>query len=242
MSSIKRSSCRERSHSQMELWTAFMLGLVGSLHCAGMCGPLALALPPAGNSTLGYFGGRVAYNLGRIITYCAMGLVVGLIGKSLLLAGVQRWVSIALGVLLITGLLASRKLALAKPVTLLVGHLKAGMGSLLKQRSFLALGMLGLLNGLLPCGLVYVAAAGATVTGGVIDGAEYMAAFGIGTVPMMLAISLSGRLVPVALRLKLQKLIPVSVFLLGALLILRGMSLGIPYISPVLSAGGACCH
>ena len=100
----------------MELWTAFMLGLVGSLHCAGMCGPLALALPPAGNSTLGYVGGRVAYNLGRIITYCAMGLIVGLIGKSLLLAGVQRWVSIVLGVLLIIGLLVSRKLALAKPV------------------------------------------------------------------------------------------------------------------------------
>ena len=223
----------------MEIWTAFILGLVGSLHCAGMCGPLALALPPAGNSTLGYVGGRVAYNLGRIITYCAMGLAGGVVGKSLVLAGVQRWMSIALGVLLITGLMASRKLALAKPVTLLVGQLKAAMGSLLKQRSFLALGVLGLLNGLLPCGLVYVAATGATATGGVLEGAEYMAAFGIGTVPMMLAISLSGKLVPVTLRLKLQKAIPVSVFLLGALLILRGMSLGIPYISPDLSAGGA---
>jgi sulfite exporter TauE/SafE len=226
----------------MEIWTAFMLGLVGSLHCAGMCGPLALALPPAGKSTLGYVGGRVAYNLGRILTYCAMGLAGGAVGKSLVLAGVQRWMSIALGVLLITGLLASRKLALAKPVTLLVGQLKAAMGSLLKQRTFLSLGVLGLLNGLLPCGLVYVAATGATATGGVLEGAEYMAAFGIGTVPMMLAISLSGKLVPVTLRLKLQKAIPVSVFLLGALLILRGMSLGIPYISPDLSAGGACCH
>jgi sulfite exporter TauE/SafE len=226
----------------MELWTAFMLGMVGSLHCAGMCGPLALALPPAGNTTASYFFGRVAYNLGRILTYCALGLVVGLIGKSLLLAGLQRWVSIALGVLLIAGLLGSRRLALWKPVTLLVDRLKAAMGSLLRQRSFLALTVLGLLNGLLPCGLVYVAAAGATVAGGVLESAQYMAAFGVGTVPMMLGISLSGNLVPISLRLKLRKAIPVAVFLLAALLILRGMSLGIPYISPNLSAGGACCH
>lgn len=226
----------------MELWTAFTLGLVGSLHCAGMCGPLALALPPAGNSNLSYLGGRVAYNLGRIVTYCAMGLIVGFIGKSLLLAGLQRWVSITLGVLLIAGLLASRRLALLKPVTLFVEQLKAGMGSLLRQRSFVALLLLGLLNGLLPCGLVYVAAAAATVAGGVLEGAQYMAAFGIGTVPMMLAISLSGKLMPLTLRLKLRRAIPASVFLLGALLILRGMSLGIPYISPDLSAGASCCH
>jgi len=226
----------------MELWTAFTLGLVGSLHCAGMCGPLALALPPAGNSNLSYLGGRVAYNLGRIITYCAMGLVVGFIGKSLLLAGLQRWVSIALGVLLIVGLLASRKLALWKPVNLFVDQLKTSMGCLLRQRSFVALLLLGLLNGLLPCGLVYVAAAAATVAGGVSEGAQYMAVFGVGTVPMMMAISLSGKLVPVPLRLKLRRAIPVSVLLLGALLILRGLSLGIPYISPDLSVGGAGCH
>jgi len=226
----------------MELWTAFTLGLVGSLHCAGMCGPLALALPPAGNTAISYLGGRVAYNIGRIVTYCVLGLVVGLIGKSFLLAGLQRWVSIALGVLLILGLVASRKLALWKPVTLFVNQLKAGMGSLLRQRSFFALTVLGLLNGLLPCGLVYVAAAGATVAGGVLEGAQYMAAFGVGTVPMMLAISLSGKLVPISLRLKLRKVIPVSVFLLATLLILRGMSLGIPYLSPNLAADGSCCH
>jgi len=226
----------------MELWTAFTLGLVGSLHCAGMCGPLALALPPAGNTAISYLGGRVAYNIGRIVTYCVLGLVVGLIGKSFLLAGLQRWVSIALGVLLILGLVASRKLALWKPVTLFVNQLKAGMGSLLRQRSFFALTLLGLLNGLLPCGLVYVAAAGATVAGGVLEGAQYMAAFGVGTVPMMLAISLSGKLVPISLRLKLRKVIPVSVFLLATLLILRGMSLGIPYLSPNLAADGSCCH
>src|SRR5689334_18485310 len=115
----------------MELWTAFMLGLVGSLHCAGMCGPLALALPSAGARPAGYFIGRVAYNLGRIITYCALGLGFGLLGKTLLLAGVQRWLSIALGVGLLIGLLASRKLAFWRPVTALVDQVKAGMSFLL---------------------------------------------------------------------------------------------------------------
>jgi uncharacterized protein len=225
----------------MDYWTAFILGLVGSLHCAGMCGPLALAVPGAADNTTRFALGRVAYNLGRITTYCALGMVFGLFGKTLLLAGIQRWVSISLGVLLIIGLFTSRKLALWKPVTLLVNQLKSRMSRLLRQRSLASVGALGLLNGLLPCGLVYVAAAGATATGNILNGAIYMAAFGAGTLPMMLAIGLGGKLVPFSLRLKLRAAIPVSVFLLGALLILRGMSLGIPYVSPDLVAG-SCCH
>jgi uncharacterized protein len=229
--------------TSLDLWTAFLLGLVGSLHCAGMCGPLALALPAAGNTTPAYVLGRVAYNAGRIITYCLLGIVFGLAGRTFLMAGLQRWTSIALGVALLLGLFASRKVALSRPVTSLVNQLKSRMSVLLRRRSFVALAVLGLLNGLLPCGLVYVACAGAAATGSVLAGARYMTAFGAGTVPMMLAISLSGKLVPTSLRLKLVKAIPVCVFLLATLLILRGMSLGIPYLSPDLSATGAsCCH
>jgi uncharacterized protein len=224
-----------------DVWTAIVLGLVGSLHCAGMCGPLALALPQAGNSRTGYLAGRMAYNLGRITTYCLLGVVFGLLGKTIFLAGIQRWVSIALGLALLAGLFASRRLAMWQPITGLVGRLKVRMSALLRQRSFLALAMLGLLNGLLPCGLVYVAGAGATATGGILASVVYMAAFGAGTVPMMLAISLSGKLVPTSLRLNLSRAIPISVFLLATLLILRGMSLGIPYLSPDLAAG-SCCH
>src|SRR5664280_802578 len=224
----------------MNYWTAFILGLVGSLHCAGMCGPLALGLPATGNGPAGFVAGRAAYNAGRIATYCAIGIVFGAIGKSLALAGIQRWVSMALGVALIAGLAASRKLALWSPVTIAVNRVKSKMVCLLRRRSTAAMATLGLLNGSLPCGLVYVAAAGATATGGVLSGLGYMAAFGSGTVPMMFAISCSGKLVPTVLRLKLVRAVPVSVFLLGTLLILRGMSLGIPYVSPDL-ANGACC-
>ncbi len=235
----------------MEWIPAFLLGLVGSLHCAGMCGPLAIALPlqsPEANSSgrsssLAFLLGRLCYNGGRIITYCLMGVVFGLAGKTLLMAGLQKWLSIALGTALIAGLLASQRLALWRPISLAVEKVKHQMAGLLRQRSVLSLGTLGILNGFLPCGLVYVAATGATATGGILAGAEYMAVFGLGTVPMMLAISLSGKLMPFAWRLKLRRAIPVSVFLLATLLILRGMELGIPYISPVLSSSSpSCCH
>jgi hypothetical protein len=206
-----------------------------------MCGPLALALPATGNTTPAHVLGRIAYNAGRIVTYCLLGIVFGLAGFTFLMAGLQRWVSIALGVALLLGLFASRRLALARPITSAVNRLKSSMSVLLRQRSLTGLTALGLLNGLLPCGLVYVACAGAAATGSSLAGALYMTAFGLGTVPMMLAISLSGKLVPTSLRLKLVKSIPVFVFLLGSLLILRGMSLGIPYVSPDLSGSGASC-
>jgi hypothetical protein len=226
----------------MNIFTAIVLGLVGSLHCAAMCGPLALALPVTGKSGWGFLLGRVGYNFGRVITYCSLGLVFGVVGRTLVLAGIQRWVSIGLGLMLLIGLFSSRKLVLWRPVIRLVERLKSRMGPLLRRRSFSSLLILGLFNGLLPCGLVYVACAGAVATGGLRSGVEYMAAFGLGTVPLMLGIGLSGRLVPIVLRLQLRKAIPISVFLLASLLILRGLGLGIPYLSPDLAAGTSCCH
>ena len=226
----------------MDLYAALVLGLVGGLHCAGMCGPLALALPGRDRSGAAYVLGRLAYNLGRVVTYCGLGLIFGVVGKSFWMAGVQRWASITLGLLLIFGLFLSRKLALSKPVVLLVQRLKLAMGGLLRRRSLVALGLLGLLNGLLPCGLVYVACAGAAATGGVVSGLEYMAVFGLGTVPVMFVISVSGKLMPTALWLRLVRVVPLSIILLAILLILRGMSLGIPYVSPDLSSQDpACC-
>jgi sulfite exporter TauE/SafE len=227
-----------------DLWTAFVLGLVGGLHCVGMCGPLALALPVPLGGRVSFVAGRLLYNLGRVVTYALLGLVFGLVGRTLLLAGLQRWLSIGLGLALIVGWLTSRRLATSLPVAHVVDRLKSGMGGLLRQRSVASLAALGLLNGLLPCGLVYVALAGAVARGSQLDGILYMAVFGLGTLPMMLGISLSGRLFPLAFRLKLRRAIPVGICLLAGLLILRGMALGIPYVSPDLSSGtpGCCAH
>jgi sulfite exporter TauE/SafE len=206
-----------------------------------MCGPLMLALPVPPGGSGRFLAGRIVYQLGRIGTYALLGVLAGLVGKSIFFIGLQRWLTIALGIAVLFGFLLSKKIALAGPVIRLVGRLKAVMGKQLRQRSVRSLVLLGMLNGLLPCGLVYVAMAGAISRGTILSAVAYMAAFGLGTMPTMLAISLSGKILPPAIRMKLRGAIPLSVFLLAALLILRGMALGIPYLSPDLTATGAGC-
>lgn len=225
----------------MDLTLAFLLGLLGSLHCAAMCGPLMLALPASGATPARFVTGRLIYQSGRVITYALLGVVAGLAGRSLVLAGLQRWFSIALGVAIIAGFLAARKIAVGAPVMRLIGGLKTAMAGQLKNRNLRSLALLGFLNGLLPCGLTYVAMAGAAAQGNIAESIFYMIAFGLGTWPMMLGISVSGRLLPMPVRLRLRRLIPAGICALAALLILRGMSLGIPYVSPDLAHGGGCC-
>lgn len=228
----------------MQLWPAFLLGLVGSAHCAGMCGPLALALPRGGGARATFFVGRMLYNFGRVVTYAFMGALFGSLGHGFALAGLQRWVSLIIGAAILVGLFVSPRFADTVPMTRAVSWLKGSLGKLLQRRALPSLIGIGLLNGLLPCGLVYVACAGAIATENVWPGVQYMIAFGLGTVPMMLVISLVGTKLQFALRFKVQRLIPVSVAIVGLLLLLRGMALGIPYVSPRLSsqpAGTGCC-
>jgi sulfite exporter TauE/SafE len=228
----------------MDFSLAFILGLLGSLHCAAMCGPLMLALPVPPGGPARFAAGRCVYQFGRIATYCLLGVMAGLIGKSIFHAGFQRWLSITLGLTILAGFLISKKIALSAPVIHLVTKLKNAMFAQLQRRSFRSLALLGMLNGLLPCGLVYVAAAGAVSRGTLSDAIFYMAVFGLGTLPMMLAVSLSRKLFPPTLRLKLNRAIPLGICLLAFLLILRGMALGIPYVSPDLSfdAPNCCGH
>ncbi len=229
----------------MQIWTAFLLGFAGSAHCAGMCGPLALALPAGGDGRSTFITGRLLYNTGRILTYALMGACFGLLGQGFVIAGLQRWVSLFFGALILIGLFASPRFTRAVPVTRAVNWLKSRLGNWLQRRTLGSLLGIGLLNGLLPCGLVYVACAGAATMGNFWQGIEYMLAFGFGTLPLMLAISLAGTKLQFALRFKLQRLIPVSLAIVGALLVLRGLALDIPYLSPRLpTQPGAtdCCH
>src|ERR1044071_2954583 len=165
----------------MAFWTAFALGLVGSLHCAGMCGPLAFALPAVGRTTAAYVLGRVVYNLGRLATYALLGVAFGIVGQTFALAGLQRLASLIAGSAILLGLAASSRLAVGAPAVKWVVWIKAGLGRLLQQRTLASLFALGALNGLLPCGLVYAACIGAAAFGGIVSGLEYMLAFGLGT-------------------------------------------------------------
>ena len=220
------------------LWSAFLIGLFGSFHCIGMCGPIALALPVQQNSRFNLIIGRVLYNVGRAITYAAIGLVFGLVGQSLSLVGFQQSVSIVAGVLILLMVLLpskySQKLYLLKPAYGFTNFLKRKFGLLLKKKSVASTFFIGLLNGFLPCGLVYIAVAGAIASGGYLEGALYMFVFGIGTLPIMLAVSLAGNFISLNVRKRINKAIPTFMIILAFLFILRGMNLGIPYISPQL--------
>lgn len=220
----------------MEIWTGLLIGFLGSFHCVGMCGPIALALPFGNQSNFQLVIGRLLYNLGRSLTYAFFGAIFGLFGKGIEIAGLQKWASIILGVsILLYYLTPDRfkgKLSVTKPYQVANNFVKKGFSNLTKDGSPPSLFIFGIINGFLPCGFVYVALAGAITTGGSLSGAIYMALFGLGTTPIMFATSLVGKFLNATLKQKINKLIPVFAIILALVFILRGLSLGIPFISP----------
>jgi sulfite exporter TauE/SafE len=227
----------------MDLLTAFSIGLFGSLHCVGMCGPLALALPIGTGATTTFIAGRALYNLGRVLTYAFMGVLAGLIGQKIVFYGFQQTVSIAAGALMIGAYafpaLIGRHLARLSFLDAIASHVQAAFSRLIAQRSVLTMFLIGLVNGLLPCGLVYVALAGSAMTGDPVQGGMFAALFGLGTFPMMFVVSVLGRKIAPSVRQRIAKAVPVFMVLLGILFILRGLNLGIPMISPRLAAAAA---
>lgn len=218
------------------LISALILGIGGSFHCVGMCGPIALVLPVDRTNKLKAFIQSLIYHLGRMTTYAIMGLIFGLVGKGLYLAGFQQKVSILMGVIMILAVIFPTnylgKFNLGKPLYKLVGQLKSTLGSYLKKQSNTSLFIIGLLNGLLPCGLVYMALIGAIATGNAVYGAVYMAIFGFGTSPLLTGLILAGNFMSLKVRNRINKILPYFVVLVGIIFILRGMGLGIKYISP----------
>lgn len=238
----------------MDLFTAITIGLIGSLHCAGMCGPIAISLPLAKESWLKKISGGLYYNFGRIITYGVLGALFGLLGRGIKLAGLQQWASIAIGIIMIISVLFPfifrEKIKFDKLFSGYSNRLTGGFRKLFTRESLGSLFMIGLLNGLLPCGLVYVAIAGAINTNDVLMGIAFMMLFGLGTMPMLLGISIMGNMISLGLKKRVSKVIPVFIVILGLLFILRGMSLGIPYVSPKteklevkkeIKPGDPCC-
>lgn len=218
------------------LFAALGLGFFGSFHCIGMCGPIALSLPvqqlqPAKKTLL-----ILLYNFGRMVTYAVLGATVGGLGQGIAIAGYQQTLSIFLGSAILIALIFPKLFSskgklghLVNPVFFKIQHLLA---KLLKRNRQSSLFVIGLLNGVLPCGLVYMGLAAAAATGSVIDGAWFMFLFGAGTIPVMLALPLAGALITVDTRNKIRKTLPVIIGLTAVLLIVRGLELGIPYLSP----------
>lgn len=215
--------------------SALLFGLLGSLHCIGMCGPIAFMLP-VDRIHRGKMAFQVGlYHIGRLLSYGIIGLLFGFLGKGLYLFGLQQKLSIVVGAVMILIVLWPRKqmvLPGTRPVFRLISTLKSALGKQLRKRTPDTFLTLGLLNGLLPCGLVYMALLGAMATGSPAMGALYMLVFGLGTVPLMSAAVAVGKLAKQPFQRSFRKFVPYLVAAIGVLFILRGMGLGIPYISP----------
>lgn len=216
--------------------SAIGLGFASGFHCIGMCGPIALSMGLTKKQATNYYLQNLTYQFGRIFTYAFLGAVLGIIGEGFEMAGFQQYLTIGVGVLLIIMALFSfggKDFASKIPfISKFLFKVKSNLGKLLQKADYRSRFTTGILNGFLPCGMVYMALTASLASGGIWQGASYMALFGLGTLPFMFTVVLVGNLVNQAFRTKILKAIPVLMILLGGLFILRGLELGIPYISP----------
>ena len=218
------------------LYSAFIFGLISSFHCVGMCGPIAMMLPVDRNNEAKKVTQIITYHIGKLFAYGILGLIFGLLGKSFYLAGMQQQLSIIVGILMIIVALVPEKVFakynFSKPVYKIISKVKSNLGQQFKNKSYKSLFTIGLLNGFLPCGMVYVAIFGAIAMQSVSLGISYMLLFGIGTIPMLTAVIYLSNLISFSFRGTLQKIIPVVAVIIGMLFIIRGLGLDIPYLSP----------
>lgn len=215
-------------------YSAFIMGLIGSLHCIGMCGPIAMMLPGDKEKRLRFAAGRLLYNAGRILTYGILGLSIGYFGEKLAFISSQKTLSIGLGVLILTGVLWPKrwlnKINPYNPLVRFTQKIKSSLSFLFKKHFWGTQFVFGLLNGLLPCGLVYAALSGAFLMTDSTGGFLFMILFGAGTLPMMLGASLGASFIRKKFKLNFSRIIPVTYGLLAIWLIVRGISINNPGI------------
>ena len=219
------------------LYTAILFGLISSFHCIGMCGPIAMMLPVDRNNEAKKISQLSVYHIGRLFAYASLGLLFGMLGKGFFLAGMQQQLSITVGVLMIIITVVPEKTLanynFSKPIYKVISKVKSNLGSQFKNRSYKSFFTIGLLNGYLPCGMVYVALFGALAMPSIEFSIFYMLLFGLGTVPMMSMVVLITNFVSIPIRNTIQKAIPVIAVCIGVLFIIRGLGLNIPYFSPI---------
>lgn len=227
--------------------SGFILGTISSFHCVGMCGPLALSLPLASYSAPKKVLGIILYNLGRVTTYSFLGLLFGFLGRQIFIAGFQQAFSVAAGILIIFFFLLAKfqkRFSGFKPANQFYIKVQLLVAGFLRIRNLSGFYLTGLANGLLPCGMVYLAITGAMATSNPWQGMEFMAAFGLGTMPALMLLSFAGFIISFQARSFIKKLTPYAFLLMGVLLVMRGLNLGIPYLSPsfVATSAAASCH
>lgn len=221
----------------MLIYAAFTMGLLGSLHCLGMCGPIAMALPVRTRHVGLKFMKYMLYNTGRIITYSVIGILAGTVGSFFAFAGLQQFLSIVAGLLIILSVIIVyppiQQAWLTSITSPFRNSIKQGITYFFQHANGYNLVILGMLNGLLPCGMIYAALIGAVASGDAMNGALFMASFGLGTLPLMLTASFAGHIISSKWRYRLNQLTPVFALAVGALLILRGMHVHLPSLIPI---------
>jgi len=231
----------------MEVFGGFIIGLLGSFHCIGMCGPIVLALPIDYVSRTELIVGRWMYNLGRVVTYTLLGIILGALGQKVIVIGAQQYASVAFGVIILFSVFLPSEIKNYFNKIFFIRWLndfvKISFSKLVGAAKISNLFIFGIVNGLLPCGFVYVGLAAAISLGNVFSSAIFMAFFGLGTVPIMFATSLFGGFINAELRTKINKLLPALTVLIAILFILRGLNLGIPMLSPKMDKFSqvSCC-
>ncbi len=232
---------------KLTLAMALVMGLAGSLHCAGMCGPIMLVMPFQRLSGLKKWVGIGLYHAGRVSVYALMGGVLFSF-RELFQPQMQQMVSILLGALLllvgISSLIPTNRLRIRLPWT---GFVQQQLGKFMGRPGLASLFLTGSLNGLLPCGLVYMALSAAVNADTTAGAMATMFTFGLGTVPMLISLVLLKGRIGILNDGRLKSLIPVIALFFGAIFILRGLNLGIPYLSPKVTIEqsgieAACCH
>ena len=224
------------------------LGIISSMHCVGMCGPLSLALPTQYLASLKRMLAILLYQVGRVITYSALGFIFGLLGRRIYLAGFQQWFSIGMGMLIL--FLVAHHWIFRKRLQLQFLNsfyitVQRMMIRILNSKGMAPYLFFGIANGFLPCGMVYMALAGALVTTDIYQSVLFMAAFGLGTLPAMIAVSFLKQFIGTQTRSSFRKAVPILISVMAVILILRGMNLGIPFVSPSLPSATATpvtCH
>ncbi|PIE87255.1 MAG: hypothetical protein CSA03_01195 [Bacteroidetes bacterium] len=220
------------------LVTGLILGLASNFHCLGMCGPIAMVLPLNRSNNWTILGGTLQYNLGRTLMYGLLGVLFGLLGVTIQVFGVLQWLSILAGIALV--IFAWRKQLkvwfphVSNPFGIQSGIQKL-MGKSMKSKSRFRLFAFGAINGLLPCGMVYVALLNALLADSLVSSSLAMVAFGVGTLPVMIFIPFMSNKIGVETRKKLNRTIPYFLTVVGLMIALRGMNLGIPFVSPRIS-------